>query len=235
MRNLILTGLLAIIVLAGCESKEEPYFREIAYYFNDKLQGWTGVISDYPQGEEDSSDFEFGLKKLPLPLDTSLYAVKISSNNQRGGLFTYMFAPVSSLASNATYSITFNIQLASNISTSTIAGPEGSPNIAIGAGALDTVPVNVLDDTNWYRPNFEVKLQNKESTEVMQVLGNLGVTDGTTAYTAIGRNNYANPIKVKSNNEGKIYLLIGWDSGYKGVTAIYIKTVIVRLEYLKEP
>ncbi len=65
----------------------------------------------------------------------------------------------------------------------------------------------------------------------MQVLGTLGVSDTTTVYTPISRNNLANPMELTTNRFGVLYLLIGWDSGFEGKTTIYVKSIIVRLEY----
>ncbi len=223
-------AILALFVLASCNKPEGPdFFREIAYNFNENMEGWKVMFSDYPVGDEENYELASSFTKLPLPLDTNLYAVMITGNNHSDDLFTYMYVPVTGLAPNTTYQTTFVVNLASNVATNSV-GAGGSPNLALGVGALDTVPVNVIDNMGYYRPNFEVKLQSGESNEIMQVIGRIGVTDNTTQYTAISRNNFNDPMELKTNGDGMLYLLCGWDSGFEGITTLYIKTIIVRFE-----
>jgi len=230
MKNSVATILFGLIIITGCQPKDEPpYFREISYNFNDNIQSWKVMFSDYPVGEEEFYELESGFVKLPEPLDTTLNAVLISGNNHSDDLFSYMYVPLTGLAPNTTYQTSFLVHLASNVATNSV-GIGGSPDLAFGVGALDTVPVNNIDESNWYRPNFEVRLQSSLSNEIMQAVGTIGVTDTTTVYTAISRNNFYNPMQLTSNADGMLYLLVGWDSGFEGKTAIYIKTVIVRLE-----
>jgi hypothetical protein len=229
MKYSLIFGLL-IVLLAGCKSDEPSFSREIDYLFYNSLETWTGMFSDYPMAEEEAYELEFRLAHMPEPLDTNLTGVLLSGYNHGDDLFTYMFSPVSSLVPNTTYEVTVNILLATNIPLGSIE-EGGSPDIAIGAGALDTIPINYLDESGWYRPSFEVKLQNDQSNDVMQVLGTLGATDTTTVYTAMTRNNYSNPIQITTNSEGLFYLLIGWDSGYVGRTTVYIKAIYVDIVY----
>jgi hypothetical protein len=222
-----------IIALTGCKNNDEPdFFREITYNFVDNLEGWTGMFSDYPKGEEAFYELEYAYARMPEPIDTNIMAVKLSGNNHSDDLFTYMYVPIGDLVPNLTYQVSFTILLASNVATHSV-GIGGSPDLAIGAGGVDTIPSNILDASNWYRPSFNVDLQSGESNEVMQVLGSLGVSDTTTVYTPISRNNLAHPLGLTTNSSGILYLLVGWDSGFEGKTTIYIKSINVRLEYWK--
>jgi hypothetical protein len=222
------------MALIGCQKDDAPFdTRDITYNFLDGKTGWTAVFSDYPKGEEAFYELEYDWVKLPEPLDTNIMAIKLSGNNHSDDLFTYMYIPVNGLAPNVTYQASFIILLASNVATNSI-GIGGSPDIAIGAGGLDTIPGNLLDVSNYYRPSFKVDLQSGKSNEVMQVLGTLGVSDTTTVYTAINRHNLAKPMDLKTNGDGKLYLLVGWDSGFEGKTTIYIKSISVKLEYWKK-
>ena len=229
MKKFLILILLAFLI-AGCKDDKPEFFREISYYFTDNLEGWTVMYSDYPVGEEEFYELESGLERLPEPLDTNLFAVKISGNNHSDDLFSFMYKPVTGLAPNATYEVTFIVNLASNVATNSI-GIGGSPELAFGVGAIDTVPANYVDESNWYRPNFEVELQSGRSNENMYAAGTLGVTDTTTVYTPIQRHNMNKPMEITTNGDGTMYLLVGWDSGFEGITTIYIKTVIVRLEF----
>jgi hypothetical protein len=74
-------------------------------------------------------------------------------------------------------------------------------------------------------------LQSRESNSVMQMIGTIGVQDNTTAYTLINRNNIDKPIKLKTNDLGELWLMIGTDSGFEGITALYFSSIIIKLNY----
>jgi hypothetical protein len=193
------------------------------------MEGWTVNFSDYPVGEEQFYELQSGLVKLPPPLDTTQYAVLISGNNHSDDLFSYMYKPLTGLAPNTTYQVTFIVNLASNVSTESI-GIGGSPDLSFGVGGLDSIPANYVDGSDYYRPTFHVELQSNRSNDIMQVAGTLGATDTTTVYTQIQRHNLNKPMKLTTDGNGTLYLLVGWDSGFEGITKIYIKTVVVRIE-----
>ena len=204
--------------------------RTITFDFSDGTQGWTGNFADYPNGEEAFYELEYGWSGLPEPLDTNVMAVKISGNNHSDDLFSYMFTRVRLLVPNATYEATFDIELASNVATNSV-GIGGSPDLALGAGGLSNPPGDTLDGSGYRRPDFEVALQSGESNEVMKVLGTLGVTDTTTVYTLINRNNHGDPIDLTTDTDGELFLLIGFDSGFEGKTTVYFKSIKITLKY----
>jgi len=234
MKYIVFAVLAGIIVATACKESVEPdFFREISYDFDETMQDWKVTFSDYPVGEEEFYELNSGLKRLPLPLDTTLHAVMISGNNHSDDLFSYMYVPFSGLAPNTTYQTSFIIHIASNVATNSV-GIGGSPDLTIGVGAIDTVPVNIVDGSGYYRPNFEVRLQSGESNQIMQAIGTIGVTDTTTVYTPITRNNFYDPMPLTTNGDGMLYLLVGWDSGFEGITSLYIKTIIVRFELFSD-
>jgi hypothetical protein len=227
----VLIASFALMMLAGCgDDKENGNYRDITYTFNDVTSGWTSLFSDYPQGADSSYALEFKIARLPLPLDTSKNALKISGFNYNDDLATYMYTTLTGLAPEVKYKVSFAILLASNIPSGGI-NTGNSPNLFIGVGALDTIPSNHVDHDGILRPTFQSDLINGNSTEDLKVVGQLGVAETTSAYTQIGRDNLNHPIEVTSRGDGKIYLLIGWDSGYLGTTTVYIKSIMVTLEY----
>jgi hypothetical protein len=234
--NHMRAGLIFLVIVAAlssCKTDDGPAdYREFEYNFHNGTDDWIAMFSDYPQGEEDFYELEYKWTKLPEPLDTAVRVVKISGNNHSDDLFSYIYKPVTGLIPNTTYQVTFTLFLASNIATNSV-GIGGSPDLALGVGGLDTIPANILDASNYYRPNFTVELQSARSNEVMQVAGTLGVTDTTTVYTRITRTNADHPFNLTTNANGECYVLVGWDSGFEGKTTIYIKSIMISMEYWK--
>ena len=187
-------------------------------------------FSDYPVGEESFFELELSNAFFPSHLDQSIKSLKISGNNHSDDLFSAIYRKFDNLQPDKAYSVTFDIDLASKTPIGGV-GAGGDPNLFIGAGGMNYQPVNSIDNLNNYRPNFISKIQSGQSNEVFQIIGNIGVsTTIPTPYTIINRNNIGNPIILKSDSQGQIWLMIAIDSGFEATTTLYFKSINIRLE-----
>jgi|WetSurMetagenome_2_1015567.scaffolds.fasta_scaffold209457_1 hypothetical protein len=229
MRKLSFICFLFISILfVGCTKKDNVL--EFNYTFTAGTENWQSLFSDYPVGEENFYELEFTNAFLPPPLDQNIKSLKISGNNHSDDLVSVIFHRFENLQINKAYSITFNIDFASNTPIGAV-GVGGDPNLFIGVGGLNYLPKNNIDNLNTYRPNFISKIQSGQSNEVFQIIGNIGVsTTIPTPYTIINRNNIGNPITIKSNSEGQIWLMIAIDSGFEATTTLYYKSINIKFE-----
>lgn len=217
-----------IILVAGCTKKDTVL--EYNYSFAAGTENWQSLFSDYPVGEENLYELEFTNAFLPAPLDQSIKSLKISGNNHSDDLFSAIFHKFENLQPGKAYSVTFDIDFASNAPIGAV-GVGGDPNLFIGAGGINYLPENTIDQLNAYRPNFISKIQSGQSNEVFQILGNIGVsTTIPTPYATINRNNIGTPVIITSNSEGQIWLMIAIDSGFEATTTLYFKSISIRFE-----
>lgn len=223
-----------IILLIGCSKNVGNSSPSLDYEFDfDNLgqENWNSLFSDYPVGSESSYELEFQYTNLPEPLDQNIKALKISGNNHSDDLFSAIYRKFNELKPNTTYSVTFDIVMASNAPSNT-PGVGGSPDLSLGAGGINYIPENTIDNLNYYRPNFESNIQSGLSNEVFKILGNIGVSDIIpTPFILINRNNLADPIKINSNSNGELWLMIATDSGFEATTTLYYKSIIIELRY----
>ncbi|MBD0333668.1 MAG: hypothetical protein ICV66_13560 [Chitinophagaceae bacterium] len=224
--------LLSLVVLfVSCKKDSTDFYKTYTYEFKTDTEGWKPLFADYPVGEEEFYELQFKHTHLPAPLDQSVKAIQVTGNNHSDDLLMMMCKKVDGLKPNATYGVTFSIDLASNVRKGS-PGAGGSPDLSLGAGALSYEPkveVKQTSGKDYYRPNFNSVLQGGNSSEHIKVLGQIGVTDTTTVYTFINRNNANNPFSVTTNHKGELWLLLGLDSGFEGITSLYYKRVQVRL------
>jgi len=218
-----------ILGIISCNKNEDNSESSKMYYtfdFNSiGMENWKSFFSDYPAGEENYYELIYEYSNLPEPLDTNLKSLKISGNNYSDDLFCAIYRKFEGLQPNKKYSVTFNVDFASNAPTNA-EGVGGSPNLSIGAGGLSFAPNNTIDKLNTYRPNFESKLQSNLSNEVFKVLGTIGVSDNIfTPFVLINRNNLDSPIEITSNSDGEIWLMIATDSGFEATTTLYYKSI----------
>ena len=61
------------------------------------------------------------------------------------------------------------------------------------------------------------------------MLGNIGAGDDATQYKLIQRST-AEPITAKTNGTGELWLLVGTDSGFEGLTTLYYNKIKVVAE-----
>jgi hypothetical protein len=130
---------------------------------------------------------------------------------------------VTGLKPNHIYDVKFEISLASNAPANSI-GSGGSPGLSVylGAGLSAIEPQKVVKTgAVIYSMNIN-KIDQANSGDDMKVIGNIanGVTDNT--YTHIQR---SGQFKGKTDNKGAVWLIIGTDSGYEGITTLYYTRV----------
>ncbi|NMC59994.1 MAG: hypothetical protein GYA51_11550, partial [Candidatus Methanofastidiosa archaeon] len=203
MKKMIYFLVLTLGIIACNKNGDNPESSKMEYTFDFNsigMENWMSFFSDYPVGEENYYELIYEYSNLPEPLDTNIKSLKISGNNHSDDLFCAIYRKFDGLQPNKSYSVTFNIDFASNAPTNAV-GVGGSPDLSIGAGGLSFVPNNRIDNLNTYRPNFESKLQSHLSNEFFQVLGTIGVSDNIpTPFMLINRNNLDNPIEIVSNS-----------------------------------
>jgi hypothetical protein len=229
MRKLsFLCIVLILSASSGCTKKDTVL--EYNFTFTAGNEGWQSLFSDYPVGSETFYELEFLNTYLPVPLDQSIKALKISGNNHSDDLFSAIYRKFENLQPDKVYKVTFNIDFASNAPIGGV-GVGGDPNLFIGVGGINYQPDNYIDNLNTYRPNFVSKIQSGLSNEVFQIIGNIGVSATyPTPYTIINRNNIDTQLFLKSDSQGQIWLMIATDSGFEATTTLYFKAIKIRLE-----
>jgi hypothetical protein len=220
-------GLIVFVTAAGCASMDDMgflIFSESAD-FSVSQEGWVGDFADYPVGPDDSAfyelRFEYTNRPSELAPSSPQKAILISGNNHSDDLFMFIKKKVAGLQPNTNYTVVFEIEMASNALKNQV-GVGGAPGegVFVKAGATPVEPLKIIDGSNYYRMNIDKGNQGSGGIDMM-VLGNIAVE--TADYNLISRNNtnqYA-PFIAKSNSAGELWLIVGTDSGFEGITTLY--------------
>jgi hypothetical protein len=197
------------------------------FSFDSSNENWESFFSDYEVGEEEFYELEFVYAKLPIPLDTSESALKISGNNHSDDLLMCIYRKFDGLIPNTVYAVTFNIDVASNAEKDGF-GIGGSPDLMLGAGGVNYLPKNSVDYLSHYRPNFPCSIQAELPNDIIDTLGKIGVSGQIPIdFKIINRNNLTHSILLKTNSNGEIWLLILTDSSFEGITTLYYDNIEV--------
>ncbi len=197
--------------------------------FNKGTESWETGITDY--GTEQESIMEFSSKIAALPTDTLKKALMLTSSNRSDDAFMYMKRKLTGLQPNQTYKIDFEVQLASQYPETGV-GIGGSPggSVYLKAGASAVEPQKVKDSTNvnhWIL-NWDKGGQSTGGKNAV-LLGTVGIEGSDYKYQIIKRNNEKAPFSAKTNEKGELWILVGTDSGFEGVTTLYYTQVKVLL------
>jgi len=206
--------------------------------FSKSLNSWQYGFSDYPVSEQDSAFYELQYAYTAVP-GLGKKAIMLSGNNHSDDLFMYVMRKISALDPNTQYTLTFDVEFASDAKTGTV-GAGGSPgnNVYLKVGASNVEPKTIVEDGQ-HVINIDKGYQGQNGGN-MFVIGDISVPETSTGYTIQNRTNspYNNPnfdvrIVATTSNNGDLWFIVGTDSGYEGVTTIYFTKISIVLSQVK--
>jgi hypothetical protein len=241
-------GLLSVLLLAACgtEPATPPTptatapaaAPKIAYDFRNGAQGWEAGFADYPPGEEQAYQLESGVRALPAGIEPKGTGYYIAGNNHSDDLFMFLkrkLGPADGVRPNTAYRLKFKIVVASN-APSGCSGIGGAPGegVTLKAGGSDVEPKPVVQD-KIFRMNVN-KGEQTTGGPAGEVAGDIAngrpceqASGGDQPYVSLTKE-HAGQLAVKSSAQGDLWLLVGTDSGFEGLTALYYQQIDVELE-----
>jgi hypothetical protein len=164
-------------------------------------------------------------RRLPPPLDNR-FGLLLGGTNRSADLFMFIWREVTGLAPNRLYRIDVDVTIATNVGKN-CAGAGSSPGegVAIKAGASPVLPAKAVVN-NRVRVNFE------KDKNPLPIGGDQVVTIGDFANSTEICSGGAYQLKTlsstgtrsgmaTSDSSGRLWLVIGTDSGFEGRTEIY--------------
>lgn len=229
--SLLVLAAVMTLLPAGCSGGDTE--RNVTYTFDDSAEGWTGDFTDLPIDDWESYHLQFQHTLLPGDLGGS--GLMLRGSNGSDDLFMYARKELTGLKPDTTYRITFQVELATNVPAG-LAGIGGAPGesvwVKVGASAAEPVPVSVIEgDTPYYRLNVDKGNQNNDGANAVRI-GDIAKTSGdeTDAYELKTLNNVDNPLEIATDGDGTLWVFVGTDSGFEGVTTLYYSSIMVDLQ-----
>lgn len=208
---------------------------QLTYEFRNGDLGWQSGFADYPPGDEGIFEFEAGIRPLPAELMEPATGYVLQSHNRSDDVFMFLARPLGpndGLRPSTSYQVSFSIVFASNAPTG-CAGIGGAPgeSVYLKAGATPVEPVPVPDDEGVLRLNVD-KGDQSQGGPAASVVGNIanGIDcEAPAMYASLART-HVHPFAVQTDEAGTLWLLVGTDSGYEGLTRLYFQRIEVTLE-----
>jgi len=205
--------------------------------FSKDRSGWIGEFSDYPHQDKGRYKLQFSLKSLPKELNNKRKGLYVSGYNGSDDLFMFVKKKLDAndrLKPNTKYSVTFDFDIATNARDEIGVGGSPGKSVFVKIGATNTEPIPVMDETGFYLMNIDKGNQGVEGKDAF-IIGDLQKTTiDSEKYEVKPFNNNQRPFIVETDKNGELWLFIGTDSAFEGVTSIYYPRIKVTLKEVKE-
>jgi hypothetical protein len=226
----VIVGVIIYVVVAGISSSIR-----LEFDFGQGAQGWQAGFAEYFPQMQDMM-LEAGIRTLPSELGINATGYYVQGMNHSDDLFMFLTRRLGTddgLVPGQEYRVVFTIAFASDAPSEAV-GIGGSPgeSVYLKAGASTVEPEVYLDsDTGYYVMNVDKGSGNSGSGTAASVVGN--IANGLSAeedphYISLERQ-YEHEYTVNASPNGELWLLVGTDSGFEGLTTIYYQSIGVTL------
>lgn len=218
------------LVLASCDAGTKT---AATHTFDLRPDVWTVGFADLPVDHDPALyQLEYGSRSLPSGLDgDGLY---VQGHNRSADLFMFLKTQVHGLTPRTGYRITFAVDVATCVAEGMV-GVGGSPgeSVFLKAGATPLEPVVFADEAGYLRMNIDKGNQAREGANMI-ILGNIAHPDLTGAagekFMIKRLENTGHDFRATSDADGNMWVIVGTDSGFEGLTTLYYGEVSVVLE-----
>lgn len=221
--------MIALLLIVGCSKDDDHVNKDKLFHtqFSQGKDGWEAGFAEYDGDNIESYELDEGLKKLPTPLDTNEQAYVLSGMNRSDDLFMYLKKQFEGLKPSTSYRINCTLYLASNAMSGGV-GAGGAPGeaVGIGLGAVHVEPKANPDNDHFYRMNIEKINQCCTDGRDMVVIGNVANGESEYVYKMLER---TGEFITTTDKDGKLWIIIGTDSGYEGKTTLYYSDIKLHL------
>ena len=222
--------LIAYLTITSCTATKGATEAEFSFTFQSDAEGWTAGFADLPANFEPSIyELDSGYRPLPPGLDgNGLY---IQGHNRSDDLFMFFKRRIDGLKADATYAVFASLDLATNIPPNTF-GIGGSPgeSVYVKAGASTVEPV-----AEGGKPQTEHRQGNQSNGGAsMVVIGNVAHPEVSgREFRLKSLDNSDNPVHVTTDSKGGLWLIVGTDSGFEGLSTFYYARIAYTLKIVE--
>jgi hypothetical protein len=208
---------------AGCLGSGDFSVRNtLDFDFNVHGLEWFGGVADVPAAQVADVGLIADLRSLPSPLNTTLVGLYLSGTTVGGDLFMFQKKHWSGLTAGATYTISLQVEFASNYHAGCTTGP--GPVAFIKMGATATEPLAIADQQGILRMNIDKGAGINPGGFVQ--LGDIRNTiTGCTAPSTFGPRTttiITQPTPLITDTEGGFWTFIGVQSTFAGTAELHL-------------
>jgi hypothetical protein len=208
-----------------------------------RWEGWEAGFAEYSR-EMTGMELKAEIRRLPPELGIAGKGFYLQGINHSDDLFMFLkrrLGPEDGVIPNQEYRVKFTIVFASNAPSGAvgIGGPPGEA-VFLRAGASAIEPEVYLDpDTGYYLMNVDKGAGNSGNGTAASLIGNIAnglspeeIDMANPPYVSLVRQ-HEHPHTITASPDGELWLLVGTDSGFMGLTGIYYQSIDFTLTPVK--
>jgi hypothetical protein len=225
--------ILLSFALAGCATSYDTEY-QFEFDFENDEQDWVTGFADLPT-DYDPLIYELDSGWGALPSDLEGNAIYLNGHNRSDDLFMYLMVQVEGLRPDTNYQVHFSIDLASNTPEGMM-GIGGSPgeSVYVKAGAVDFEPEVIEAADGWLRMNIDKGNQASEGEDMINLgtLANPNIDLDTFTgeeFAIMTLTSEDRLFEVISDGNGIVWLIVGTDSGFEGLTRVYYDKIFIQM------
>ncbi len=224
--------LIACLTITSCTATKGATEAEFIFTFQSDAEDWTAGFADLP-ANFDPSIYELDSGYRPLPSGLEGNGLYIQGHNRSDDLFMFFKRRIDGLKADATYAVFASLDLATNVPSNTF-GIGGSPgeSVYVKAGASTVEPVAEGENL---RLNIDKGNQSNGGAS-MVVMGNVAHPEVSgREFRLKSLDNADNPVHVTTDSKGGLWLIVGTDSGFEGLSTFYYARIAYTLKVVESP
>ena len=204
--------------------------------FRNGDEGWIAGFCDYPANPDADYQLDSGIRPLPKDLGTGATGFMLRGMNRSDDLFMFLkrsLGAADGILPAAAYKVSVTIAFASNAprgAMGTGGAPGESVRFKVGASAIEPLVVAPAGGGN-LTLNIDKGEQMNDGRDVTLDgdIVNGRSSEDPLLYVALTRIG-AHRKPVKSGADGTLWVLLGTESGFEGLTELYYQQIEVTLE-----
>lgn len=215
---------------------------QLTYDFRDGSLGWQAGYADYTTDIEESYEMRAEVRPLPAGVGAGGTGFYVQGHNRSDDLFMFLkrrLGPADGVTAGQRYRVSYVITLASSAPSGCV-GSGGAPgeSVILKAGASPNEPLSIpVEELTYRRMNVGIG-DHQRGGSAASVAGNIAngqpCAPGTAPFVSIQRS-HQHTTEVTATSAGGLWLLVGTDSGFEGLTTLYYQRIEVRLAPVGAP
>ena len=214
----------SLLLLSGCEI--DTGTAPAHYYdFRHGNQQWQAGFSDYPTDNAAIYELQSGVRNLPTGYTGQGFYLQ--GMNRSDDLFMYIKRKVTGLEPATRYQLSVSVRFLTDAASDCI-GVGGAPgeSVYLKFGYASQEP-----QQSGYYLNVDKGNQSQDGSNA-RVIGNIASSelscDDNKFASKIVSSSGATPLQFTSNADGSIWVFLGTDSGFEGLTRLYYRELELR-------
>ena len=227
-RRIILCAFIAFQLANSGVAGRRHHGPFVNFDLRHSCSGWQAGFADYRADQESLYELTSTCSDESTNLNPGLF---ISGDNHSDDLFMFIKRPVCNLEPSTLYEVEAWVEFWSRAPTGCLGiGGDPGANVYVKFGASPEEPSPVIDAGGRVGLNVDIGHQSNRGADTL-VLGDIA-----TSFTDCHNEQYEvkgletpSPLITRSDERGTLWIFVGTDSGFEGITSLFYTGVRVHI------